>query len=82
MGDFGRKNFRKVHSFDFVAMPDLSTVFAATKNPDEILPKLELISGSKIDRRYDVLVLDEIQDCGDALNSLDTTRRQLKMKIA
>ena len=41
MGDFGRKNFRKVHSFDFVAMPDLATVFAATKNPDEILPMVK-----------------------------------------
>ena len=59
MGDFGRKNFRKVHSFDFVAMPDLATIFKATKNPDELLSKLEIISGSKIDRRYDVLVLDE-----------------------
>ena len=70
MGDFGRKNFRKVHSFDFVAMPDLATIFKATKNPDELLPKLEIISGSKIDRQNDVLILDEIQDCGDALNSL------------
>ena len=70
MENFGRKNFSKVHFFDFVAMPDLATVFKATKNPDEILPKLEIISGAKIDRQKDVLVLDEIQDCGDALNSL------------
>ena len=70
MEDFGRKNFEKVHFFDFVAMPDLATIFEGTKNPDEILPKLEIISGSKINRQGDVLVLDEIQDCGDALNSL------------
>ena len=70
MENFGRRNFNKVHAFDFVAMPDLATVFKATKDPDEILPKLEIISGSKIDRQNDVLVLDEIQDCGDALNSL------------
>ena len=70
MENFGRKNFNKVHVFDFVAMPDLATIFKATKNPDEILPKLEIISGAKIDRQRDVLVLDEIQDCGDALNSL------------
>ena len=70
MENFGRKNFNKVHVFDFVAMPDLATIFKATKNPNEILPKLEIISGAKIDRQRDVLVLDEIQDCGDALNSL------------
>ena len=70
MEDFGRKNFSKAHIFDFVATPDLATVFKATKNPDEILPKLEIISGAKIDRQRDVLILDEIQDCGDALNSL------------
>lgn len=70
MEDFGRKNFANVHFFDFVAVPDLATVFKATKNPDEILPKLEIISGAKINRENDVLVLDEIQDCGDALNSL------------
>ena len=44
MENFGLKNFSKVHIFDFVAMPDLATVFKATKNPDEILPKLEIIS--------------------------------------
>ena len=70
MENFGRANFEKVHLFDFAATPDLATIFAGTKNPDEILPKLEIVSGSKIDRRRDVLVLDEIQDCGDALNSL------------
>ena len=75
MENFGRKNFNKVHIFDFVAMPDLATVFKATKNPDEILPKLEIISGAKIDRQRDVLVLDEIQDCGDALNSLKYFRK-------
>lgn len=70
MENFGRKNFRNTHFFDFVATPDLATLFRGTKNPDEILPKLEIVSGMKIDRKNDVLVFDEIQDCGDALNSL------------
>ena len=70
MENFGRENFAKVHFFDFAATPDLATIFERSKNPDEILPKLEIIAGSKIDRQNDVLVLDEIQDCGDALNSL------------
>ena len=70
MENFGRENFAKVHFFDFAATPDLATLFEGTKNPNEILPKLEIVAGAKIDRRNDVLVLDEIQDCGDALNSL------------
>lgn len=70
MENFGRENFAKVHFFDFATTPDLATLFEGTKNPNEILPKLEIVAGAKIDRRNDVLVLDEIQDCGDALNSL------------
>ena len=70
MENFGRENFAKVHFFDFAATPDLATIFEGSKIPDEILPKLEIVAGSKIDRQNDVLVLDEIQDCGDALNSL------------
>ena len=70
MKNFGQDNFAKVHFFDFSAEPDLATIFQGSKNPDDILPKLEIVGGSKIDRRKDVIVLDEIQDCGDALNSL------------
>jgi len=70
MKDFGRRNFAHVHVFDFVDTPDLASVFAGSKNPDEILPKLEVIGGLRIDREHDVVILDEIQDCGDALNSL------------
>lgn len=70
MENFGKDNFAKVHFFDFAATPDLATIFKGSKNPEEILPKLEIIGGAKIDRRRDVLILDEIQDCGDALNSL------------
>ena len=63
-------NFRDVHIFDFVAMPDIATLFESSKDPEEILSKLEIVSGRKIDRAEDVVVFDEIQDCGDALNSL------------
>ena len=70
MKNFGQDNFAKVHFFDFSAEPDLATIFQGSKNPNDILPKLEIVGGSKIDRRKDVIVLDEIQDCGDALNSL------------
>jgi len=70
MKNFGQDNFAKVHFFDFSAEPDLATIFQGSKNPDDILPKLEIVGGSKIDRRKDVIILDEIQDCGNALNSL------------
>ena len=70
MENFGRANFRDIHIFDFVAMPDIASIFSRTKDPNEILPKLEIISGRKIDRNEDVVIFDEIQDCGNALNSL------------
>jgi len=70
MENFGRANFMDVHIFDFVAMPDIATLFESSKDPEEILSKLEIVSGRKIDRAEDVVIFDEIQDCGDALNSL------------
>ena len=47
MENFGRANFRDIHIFDFVAMPDIASIFSRTKDPNEILPKLEIISGRK-----------------------------------
>ena len=44
MKNFGQDNFAKVHFFDFSAEPDLATIFQGSKNPDDILPKLEIVA--------------------------------------
>ena len=70
MRDFGKRNFAHVHEFNFDDNPDLARVFAESKNPQSILPQLAILSGRKIDVENDVIIFDEIQNCGDALNSL------------
>lgn len=70
MHEFCRNNFRHVHEFNFEEQRDIAQLFADTKTPKELLPKLAALSGSKIDVRNDVLIFDEIQENFDALNSL------------
>ena len=70
MRDFGKRNFAAVHEFNFDDNPDLARVFAESKDPSVILPQLSILSGRKIDIENDVVIFDEIQDCGHALNSL------------
>ena len=70
MRDFGKRNFAAVHEFNFDDNPDLARVFAQSKDPSVILPQLSILSGRKIDIENDVVIFDEIQDCGNALNAL------------
>jgi len=70
MRDFGKRNFAAVHEFNFDGNVDLASVFRSTKEPVELLPKLSVLSGRKIDVERDVILFDEIQECGEALNSL------------
>lgn len=70
MRDFGKRNFAQVHEFNFDDNPDLSLVFEHSKDPKDILPQLAILSGRKIDIAHDLVVFDEIQNCGNALNAL------------
>ena len=70
MRDFGKRNFARVHEFNFDGSMDLASLFAHTKKPDELLRKLSIIDGVKINPSEDLVVFDEIQECSEALNSL------------
>lgn len=70
MRNFGRENFARVHEFNFDGSMDLASVFAHTKKPVEILGKLSIISGAKINPSEDLVIFDEVQECFEALNSL------------
>jgi len=70
MRDFGKRNFASVHEFNFDDNSDLAKIFAKSKDPAVILPQLAILSGRKIDLENDVVIFDEIQECGNALNSL------------
>ena len=70
MRDFGKRNFARVHEFNFDGSTDLASLFTHTKKPDELLRKLSIIDGAKINPSEDLVVFDEIQECSEALNSL------------
>ena len=79
MREFARKNFAAVHEFNFDNNAVLASFFRESKDPAEIIPKLALYSGRKIDVSRDAVIFDEIQDCSDALNSLKYFREQCPM---
>ena len=70
MHEFCRRNFKRVHEFNFDARKDLGALFKDSQDPKDILPRLSALSGFKIDCSTDAVVFDEIQDCPEALNSL------------
>ena len=70
MRNFGAANFRRVHEFNFDGNADLASIFASTKRPSELLPKLAVISGGRIDPATDLVIFDEVQECYDAFNAL------------
>ena len=70
MRDFGKRNFAHVHEFNFDGSADLASLFLHTKKPDELLRKLSIIDGVKINPSEDLVIFDEIQECSEALNSL------------
>lgn len=70
MRDFGKRNFARVHEFNFDGSADLASLFIHTKKPDELLRKLSIIDGVKINPSEDLVIFDEIQESSEALNSL------------
>ena len=67
--DFGRRHFRRCVVCNFDRDEDLKALFAS-KSPERILGNLELLSGRQIIPGETLLILDEIQECPEALNAL------------
>lgn len=67
---FGKENFESVAYFNFDQQAELKQFFEITKDPHRIIQNLSLVHGKPI-RPYETLVIiDEIQECNDALNAL------------
>ena len=67
---FGREQFESVAYFNFELQKGLKQFFEITKDPKRILENLSLLHGRAIHPRTTLIILDEIQECNDALNSL------------
>lgn len=70
MREFGRLYYDDVAEFNFDEDSRLSQIFAMSKKPEFIVEQLGIIRGKKIDPQKTLIIFDEIQECGDALNSL------------
>lgn len=67
---FGSKEFADTAYFNFEEQPDLNQFFESTKDVKRILQNLSLVHGKKIDAQNTLIIFDEIQESGNALNCL------------
>ena len=67
---FGELAFENTAYLNFDLTPSLKADFARTKEPAQILACLELTAGTRINPGSTLIILDEIQECNDALNAL------------
>ncbi len=56
--------------FNFEEQPELAQFFTAGKDAQRILQNLSLVHGRAIKAGQTLIVLDEIQECNEALNAL------------
>ncbi len=76
MKEFGRTFYDSFAYFNFDEEDELKSVFEANKNPHRIVELLSLIAGEKIEPEKTLLILDEIQECPEALNTLKYFREK------
>ena len=65
----GQQEFDRYAYFNFDERPELNDFFKLNKDVDRIINALSLIGGTPINDSS-LLILDEIQECPEALNTL------------
>ncbi len=70
MKQFGRLNYKKVAYISFNDSGEAKKVFEGTYDISNIIMSLGLIAGVQITSEDTLIILDEIQECERALNSL------------
>ncbi len=67
---FGKEHYEFTAYFNFDEQPELKEFFETTKDTARILQNLSFVAGFPIKSENTLIVLDEIQECNAALNSL------------
>ena len=70
MKEFGRSCYDDCVYLNFDEEDELKSIFETNKNPQRIIELLSIISGKKIMPGDTLIILDEVQECPEALNSL------------
>lgn len=78
MKEFGRVHFSNCVYFNFDEETGLQSIFQNNKDPHRIVELLSLLGGEKIIEGKTLLLLDEIQECTEALNSLKYFKEKAK----
>lgn len=68
--NFAEENYENMAYFNFDHDDGLEELFLYTKDPKRIIEQLSLANGEKINPETTLIILDEIQECPNALNSL------------
>lgn len=68
--EFGKKEFSNYHYFNFEEDQRLSKIFETDLNAARMLDELRFRINRNIDPNNDLVIFDEIQQCGRALTSL------------
>ncbi len=68
--EFGKNEYKDCAYFNFEQVPELSSLFESTLNPETILESLGAYRGKKINPESTLIFFDEIQVCPKALTSL------------
>lgn len=76
MKEFGETYYENYAYFNFDEESELNSIFEVNKNPIRIIELLSMISGQKINPKTTLILLDEIQECPEALNSLKYFKEQ------
>ncbi len=70
MKEFGRSFYDETFYFNFDEESELKSIFEINKDPYRIVELLGLLRGKKILPEKHLILLDEVQECPEALNSL------------
>ena len=70
METFGNMDFKYCVKFDFDRQQELKSVFQTSKDPKRIIKELTLYCDQPIVAGETLMILDEIQECEEALNCL------------
>jgi predicted AAA+ superfamily ATPase len=68
--EFGKRHYTNTAYFNFDENVEYRQFFETTKDPGRIMENLTMASGQKITPGETLIIFDEVQDCGNVLNSL------------
>ncbi len=68
--EFGRLHFPKCHYVNFEKQQGLAKIFESDLDPERILADLSFYLNISINKKEDLVIFDEIQECPKALTSL------------